>query len=348
MPEQPTYIHIDPTFEKFKAYLNVLPPHVRIFILTDSNTQKFCWPILSKVSNRLDTAHLIEIPPGEKFKNQDSLLNIAAEMIRCSADKNCLLINLGGGVVCDIGGFAASIYKRGIKFIHVPTTLLAMLDASVGGKNGIDFAGYKNILGTIHFPENVFIYTPFLDTLPADETRNGMAEALKHALIADASYWDEIKQDPLKDPDLLIEQSIAIKSSIVIQDPLEKNIRKKLNAGHTIGHALESWKLENNHPVMHGQAVAAGLIIESYISKQLGYLSSKEFDEMEERIVHTFGKMDLTGYNAQDLIQRMQQDKKNSSGQISFSLIRHIGNASIDDHCEYSMIADALEYYAAT
>lgn len=339
-------ISIDHNLEKLINYTEQLPLTTQLFILTDSNTREHCLNVLHALSPRLKEAIVIEIPAGEKNKNAENLFFIAEKLANFAANKNSVLINLGGGVICDIGAFAASIYKRGIGYIHVPTSLLAQLDASIGGKNGIDFLHYKNLIGLISFPNQVFISKQFLNTLPQAEMRSGIAEALKHGLIADKMYWDFIKRDSFKNIEQVLEKSISIKSSIVLQDPYEKNIRKKLNAGHTAGHAIESWKLETENPIMHGDAVAAGLVIESYMSMRLGHLPKTEFEEIKNVISSIFPKVDMKNYSTEDMLQRMSQDKKNHAHKISFSLIRKIGNASIDDYCENDLIAEAFEYYS--
>ncbi len=346
MLQLPLNIEIDHSLEGLKTYIEGLPTGEELFILTDTNTHKYCLPILKDLSERFKEAIVMEIPAGEKSKDQQVLFQILEKLTLHQATRKSTLLNLGGGMICDIGGFAASIYKRGIPCIHIPTSLLAQLDAAIGGKNGIDLLGYKNIIGSFYLPEKVFVSKKFLDTLPENEKRNGIAEALKHGLIADKAYWDVIKNSPFGNVELLIERSIAIKSTIVTNDLHEKNIRKKLNAGHTIGHAIESWKLETQ-PISHGEAVAAGLIIEAYIANQLGYLSATEFNEIENVILSLFGKLDMANYNEADLINRMKQDKKNNAHQISFSLIREIGNATFDDHCEEASIEAALKYYAS-
>ncbi len=347
MSELPLNIEIDHSLNGLKTWAEKLSDHEPLFILTDSNTRKCCLPVLKGLSVAFEKAVIIEIPAGEKSKTIHFLLEILEKLSTHQASRKSSLVNLGGGMICDIGGFAASIYKRGIPCVHVPTSLLAQLDAAIGGKNGVDFMEYKNLIGTINFPEKVFVSEKFLETLPDQEKRNGVAEALKHGLIHDRNYWDIIKNDPLKNTTSLIHTSIQIKVFFVTRDLFEQNIRKKLNAGHTVGHAIESWKLETETPISHGEAVAAGLIMESYLSNQLGHLASEELKEIEQVIFPLFGKVDLNGYNIDDLISRMKQDKKNSTRRISFSLIRKIGEASFDDHCEDELISKAFKYYVS-
>lgn len=345
MQSYPLNVYIDPELKLLREYLNALPTEMEFIILTDSNTFRYCLKILKSLGGETKESKVITIPPGETSKNMEQLEGILKQLTDFGADRNTLLINLGGGVICDIGGFAASIYKRGIKYIHIPTSLLAQVDASIGGKNGIDFMGLKNIIGTITLPEKVFISKKFLDTLPQAEKRDGLIEAFKHALIADKLYWDQIKDDPFEDIDLLLERSVQIKTNIVSNDLNEKGDRKKLNAGHTIGHAIESWKLEEGSIIMHGEAVAAGLIMELYISNKLGYISSEEQKEIEKVLLKRTDKVNLKKYDKDDLLRRMRQDKKNENQKISFSLIRKIGEASTNDHCDDPLIIEAIEYY---
>jgi len=338
-------VHIDHDLKQLQDYLSGFPAQKEFIILADTNTSHYCLKHLKENFGESNESRIITIPPGEKNKNFDQLQFILSQLAEYGANRNTLLINLGGGVICDMGGFAASIYKRGIQYIHVPTTLLAMVDASIGGKNGIDFNGYKNLIGTITLPENVFISKKFLDTLPPIEKNNGIVEAFKHGLIADKAYWDKIKNDPLYNIEELIATSVKIKSTIVSGDLTEKGDRKKLNAGHTIGHAIEALKLDEDEPVAHGEAVAAGLIAECYISNKLGYLSTEEQAEIEKVLLKVTEKIDLKKSDINDLLKKMRQDKKNTDEKISFSLIRNIGTATINDHCNDELIEEAIQYY---
>jgi 3-dehydroquinate synthase len=342
----PGYIQIDHSLAGLKTFANTLHPAEPVFILTDSNTHTYCLPLIQELDSRLQQAVVIEIPAGEKTKNPEYLFYVLDQFLAHRASRKSTCINLGGGMVCDLGGFASSIFKRGISCVHVPTSLLAQLDASMGGKTGVDFKGFKNLLGTFYPPQKVFISHRFLSTLPEREKRNGLAEALKHALIADKTYWDLLKTNPFAQTELLIKKSIEIKGQFITVDPFEKNERKKLNAGHTIGHALESWKLDTETPILHGEAVAAGLCIEAFISHQLGYMHTQTLAEITEIIFSFFPKINMEGYSVAHLLGLMQQDKKNESGKISLSLIREIGRASFDDYCDNQVMEDALTYYA--
>jgi 3-dehydroquinate synthase len=339
-------VQIDHHLEELGTYLLNLPAFIKPVVLVDTHTREKCLPVFNSAVPASKGFSIIEIPAGEFNKSPEQLLAILTELVNLGADKHTLLINLGGGVVSDIGAFAATIYKRGIRFIHIPTSLLAQIDASIGGKNGIDFLGYKNLLGTITFPEQVFISKKFLETLPGPEMKSGVAEAFKHGLIADKELWDHIKDAPLDHIDHLLERSVSIKLSIVSEDPYEKNTRKILNAGHTIGHAIEAARMQVNDPVSHGEAVAAGLIMECYISQEMNLLPKDEFIEIEQTILRFFGKIKIDNLGREALLKLMLQDKKNQDQKISFSLIRSIGRASIDDYCSEELIFQALDYYS--
>jgi 3-dehydroquinate synthase len=242
-----------------------------LFIITDSNTNNYC---LHKFLPYLETdltIEIIEFEAGEINKNIDTCIEIWKVLTELGADRKSLVINLGGGVVTDLGGFVASTFKRGVDFIHIPTTLLSMVDASVGGKTGVDLGNLKNQIGVINIPLMVLIDTQYLETVPQNEMRSGLAEMLKHGLIFDKNYWEQfldISTIDFSDLDQLIHRSVAIKNEIVMQDPTEKNIRKALNFGHTLGHAIESYFLENDNKttLLHGEAIAIGMIVESHIS----------------------------------------------------------------------------------
>ena len=242
---------------------------VKKVILCDTNTKKYCLPLVEETFAGRVKLDVIEIGIGEVNKNIETVCDVWKSLLDLGLDRNSVIINLGGGVVTDLGGFAASTFNRGIDFINVPTTLLSQVDASVGAKTGIDFEGSKNQIGTFTNPKAVFIYEEFLNTLPPKEKLSGFAEVIKHALICDKVYWQQISSNGLYDNQnlaTLIERSITIKQQIVQQDPLEQNIRKLLNFGHTIGHALESFSLQNDDtPLLHGECVAVGMICEAYI-----------------------------------------------------------------------------------
>jgi len=321
----------------------------RFFVLTDEHTAQHCLPILLENLDDRDNYDLIEINAGEESKSIDFCVGIWKMLIDFGADRNSLLINLGGGVITDLGGFAASTYKRGIDFVHIPTTLLAQVDASVGGKNGIDIFNLKNIIGTFTQPKAVFVEHRFLETLPARQVRSGLAEMLKHGLIADADYWHKLKQSDLENlSSELIYDSIAIKNKVVIADPKERGLRKILNFGHTIGHAIESYSLDNDeNPLTHGEAVVAGMICETYLSHQKCGLPLDAMQEIINTLLGLYGKYHFDGSCYPLLNNIMRKDKKNQGGKINCSLLSNIGQCEIDNICTDEELCDSLKYYAS-
>jgi 3-dehydroquinate synthase len=310
------------------------------FVLVDENTLRFCYP---KVLSRLPKHRLIEIKSGEENKTLQTCNYIWQKLTEASADRNAMLINLGGGVIGDVGGFAASCYKRGIRFVNIPTTLLAMVDASVGGKTGIDFGGYKNQIGLFREPDAVFIDTGFLETLPGRELRSGFAEVMKHYLIADGEAFGELGN--VNWPEL-VEKNIRIKTSFVKQDPAEKHIRKALNFGHTIGHAVESYFLSGERKaLLHGEAVAIGLITESFISLQKNQLSEEELGIITEMVIRFFTLPVIPEEDFNLIIDLLKQDKKSISGYNQFTLLKGIGNYSINNFVEEELIRQSLTFY---
>jgi len=320
----------------------------RFFVLTDENTAKHCLPALREKIDNLDNFDIIEINAGEESKNIDFCVGVWKMLIDFSADRQSLLINLGGGVISDLGGFAASTYKRGIDFVHVPTTLLSQVDASVGGKTGIDMDNIKNIIGTFTQPKAVFIEQAFLKTLPARQILSGLAEMLKHGLIADMAYWNSLKNSDLKNPSAdLIYRSVEIKNKVVIEDPHEKGIRKSLNFGHTIGHAVETYSLMNDeNPLTHGEAIAIGMICEARISNVKLGLTNAELDEVNEVISGLYPKYVVAESCYKELYSIMQKDKKNQSGKINCTLLTHIGQCKIDNICTGDELYESLKYYS--
>src|ERR1700754_671513 len=320
----------------------------RFFILTDENTAKYCLPTLREKIDNLDNFDIIEINAGEESKNIDFCIGVWKMLIDFSADRQSLLINLGGGVISDLGGFAASTYKRGIDFVHVPTTLLSQVDASVGGKTGIDMDNIKNIIGTFTQPKAVFIDPSFLQTLPARQILSGLAEMLKHGLICDAGYWKQLKNSDLKNPSAeLVYKSVEIKNKVVIEDPHEKGIRKSLNFGHTIGHAVETYSLVNDeNPLTHGEAIAIGMICESRLSNVKTGLSDAGLQEINEVIGTLYPKYAIAESCYQELYSIMKKDKKNQSGKINCTLLTNIGQCRIDNICTEDELYESLRYYS--
>src|ERR1700748_631021 len=303
----------------------------RFFVLTDENTAKYCLPLLREQLGNPDNFDIIEINAGEESKDIDFCIGVWKMLIDFGADRQSLLINLGGGVISDLGGFAASTYKRGIDFVHVPTTLLSQVDASVGGKTGIDMDNIKNIIGTFTQPKAVFIDPSFLQTLPARQILSGLAEMLKHGLICDAGYWKQLKNSDLKNPSAeLVYKSVEIKNKVVIEDPHEKGIRKSLNFGHTIGHAVETYSLVNDeNPLTHGEAIAIGMICEAGLSNMKIGLSDADLIEIQETINNLYPKYEIAETCYKTLYNIMLKDKKNQNGKINCTLLTSIGHCRI-------------------
>ena len=321
-----------------------------IFILVDSHSNEYC---LSNFLPYLATEipiEIIEFDSGESSKNIETCLQIWNVLTELGADRKSVIINLGGGVVTDLGGFVASTFKRGIDFIHVPTTLLAMVDASVGGKNGVDLGNLKNQIGVIKVPMMVLIDTAYLETLPQNEMRSGLAEMLKHGLIYDKKYWEQfidLKQLDATDLDALIFRSIEIKNTIVMQDPTENGIRKALNFGHTLGHAIESYFLENDSKktLLHGEAIAAGMIMESYLSWQKNWITAAEFHQIKTTISGIFEAILFEENDIEPILELLIHDKKNEYGTVQFALIEGIGKIKINQTAEKELIIASFAQY---
>ncbi|RDI14467.1 3-dehydroquinate synthase [Flavobacterium sp. AG291] len=321
-----------------------------LFVLADTNTSQYCLPnFLAQVATELPI-EIVEIEAGEINKSIETCIEVWHALTELGADRKSIVINLGGGVVTDLGGFVASTFKRGMDFINVPTSLLAMVDASVGGKTGVDLGILKNQIGIINNPTAVLIDINFLDTLPSNQMRSGLAEMLKHGLIADKNYWTQFFDlNNLTTDDLgqLIHESILIKNNIVEQDPKEKGIRKALNFGHTIGHAIESYFLQNSakEPLLHGEAIAIGMIIEAYLSLQQNLISINDYIEIKTVIENIFEKVDFNENDIAEIIKLLVHDKKNVSGEVQFVLLDKIGKTAINKTVENSLIVKAFADY---
>jgi 3-dehydroquinate synthase/3-phosphoshikimate 1-carboxyvinyltransferase len=318
----------------------------KIVVLTDDNTSEYCLPILSGLLN-IPFPH-INISQGEHSKSLENASYIWNELLKIDADRNSLLINLGGGMISDIGGFCAASFKRGISFINIPTTLLAMVDAAIGGKTAINIGPHKNQVGLFANPEEVFIDPVFLKTLHEREIISGYAEVYKYGLIYDAAFARKlVNTSPvaIKDWLSIIENCVRIKEDIVLQDPREKGLRKILNFGHTIGHALESYSLEHDtDPLLHGEAVAFGMVAEAWLSHQKTGLTSIELNDLENHIKLVFNPVSMPGFSNKDLFQYLVKDKKNNAGIIRFALLETIGKAVYDIPCTLDEISGALDY----
>ena len=318
----------------------------QVAVIMDENTHHACYP---RISESLPLHQTIVIKPGEQQKNLETCNSIWDALTQASFDRNGLLINLGGGVIGDMGGFCAAAYKRGIPFLNIPTTLLAQVDASVGGKLGIDYQGFKNHIGFFQDPWRILVAPEFLATLSERELRSGFAEVIKHALISDPQLWKEIRQQDWRKLDWqeLIPRAIQIKADVVANDPYEKGLRKTLNFGHTIGHAVESYFLDTPNPILHGEAVAMGMIAEAYLSKKLTGLSPEESKEIEGYILSIFGKIEIKEKFVNEIVQWARQDKKNESGQIKCSLLNEIGHCEFNINTELDDIIEAITYYSS-
>jgi 3-dehydroquinate synthase len=324
----------------------------KIFILVDTNTHDNCLPeFLSNISYSSEF-EIIEMEAGELHKTLETCTQVWHALSELGADRKSLLINLGGGVVTDLGGFVASAFKRGIRFINVPTSLLAMVDASVGGKTGVDLGSLKNQVGVINFSEMVLIDTSFLKTLSKAEMRSGMAEMLKHGLIKDANYWSrlcDLTKLNSEDLDGLIHESVIIKNEVVKRDPNEQGERKQLNFGHTLGHAIESYCLENEKKttLLHGEAIAAGMILEAYLSTKTCGLSNSELSEIKKTFKDTYGSVEFNEKDKTSIIELLKYDKKNSHGLVKYALLEKIGVSKVDVVVTDTMVHEAFSYYAS-
>lgn len=321
----------------------------KIFILVDENTHQHCLPPLLINVEAIGRAEIIEIESGEENKNIHICSQVWEALTDLKADRKSLFINLGGGVIGDMGGFIASTFKRGIDFINIPTTLLSQVDASVGGKTGIDLNSIKNQIGLFAFPQAVYIIPEFLETLPFEQIRSGFAEIIKHGLIADSDYWDKIQLiKDLEDApwEELILQSVRIKNKVVTEDPREKGLRKILNFGHTIGHAIESYSLDNDKkPLLHGEAIAIGMIAEGYLSVKNAGLSSSEFQKITTFIQNFYPTYNLKEKPDNGLLELMKNDKKNEQERISFALLKKVGETDYNSFCTPDQIIEALDFY---
>ena len=334
---------IIPQLEDFPY--EALSQHSSVFVLVDQNTKAHCYPLLKP---HLPHHILIETTAGEASKNLATCQHIWQILTDHAADRKAVLLHLGGGVIGDMGGFSAATYKRGIAFWHIPTTLLAQVDAAHGGKLGVDFHGYKNHIGLFKNPDQVLIWTGFLDTLPQREMRSGLAEMLKHALITDKHQWAKLTAQHWQQLDFqsLIPQSIQTKRTIIDQDPLEAGLRKTLNYGHTIGHAIETWSLlDTPQPLLHGEAVAVGIICETWLSHQLLGLPSTQLDQVTSAILTTYGHHTIEPSRYTQIADLALQDKKNESGQIKCVLLHQIGEPAIDQPITRDQIIESLAWY---
>lgn len=348
-PDYPIYFGVE-SYAVLGNQLNE-KQYSKLLILTDSTCNELCLPhFLANLPTTIPF-EIVEIESGEPSKNLETCQGVWEAMIDLGMDRHSAVITVGGGVVSDLGGFVASVYMRGIDCFLVPTTLLAMVDASVGGKTGVDLNGAKNCIGTFSMPQMVLIDGVYLETLEPRELKSGYAEMLKHGLIYDESYFNhlkEIAQVDFSDIEALIYHSIVIKTQIVQEDPKELGLRKILNFGHTIGHAIESYFLINpiKERMLHGEAVAIGLVIESYISTVILGLNLKVYQEIKEAIQYIYGKQLFSETDVEEILTWLKLDKKNRAGEIRMVLLSKIGECSFDLVVSKDLIVSGFEDYS--
>ena len=324
----------------------------KIFILVDTNTHNYCLPSFIETIETDAVIEIIEIEEGEVNKTIDTCAEVWHALSDLDADRKSLLINLGGGVTTDLGGFVASTFKRGIAYINVPTSLLAMVDASVGGKTGVDLGSLKNQIGVISNPDMVLVDTSFLQTLPQSHMKSGLAEMLKHGLISSKEYWDKFKELEklnIDDLDTLIYESVLIKKAVVDEDPFENGLRKTLNYGHTLGHAIESYFLSNSNKetLLHGEAIAIGIVLASFISMKLTGFSEQKTEEIKNLLRGFYGLVQIDESDYHPIMDLLKYDKKNTHGNINFVLLEDIGRPKIDCLVDDAIILESFKYYSA-
>jgi 3-dehydroquinate synthase len=321
----------------------------KIFVLLDDNVFDYCWQSLVTSCPLLQNVELLQIDAGEEHKTLDLAQQLWLTLTERGADRNSLLINLGGGVITDLGGFVAATFKRGMPFINIPSTLLGMVDAALGGKTGVDLEGLKNQVGVFAKPEAIFLVPHFLDTLPETELLSGFAECVKHALIDDLPLWEKIKNEEELTVELAkkyLWEFTLVKKRIVEIDPTEKLERKKLNYGHTFGHALETHLLNSGNKVTHGACIVFGMLTENYLAFKSDLMLEADFKMLEEKLLKWFPN--LPTYNKEVMpavIDLMKHDKKNFKNQIRFSLITEAGNSVVNKVVEPALFEEAMEYY---
>ncbi|MEK9751053.1 MAG: 3-dehydroquinate synthase [Flavobacteriaceae bacterium] len=340
---QPPELYFNATAQSYLKNLDEQLSFSKLFVLTDTNTSTKCLPAFKE---QLGHSDFIEITceAGELHKNIQTCSAIWSALTEHKADRNALLVLLGGGVLTDMGAFAASCYKRGVRFLNIPTTLLAMVDASTGSKTGIDFKGLKNHIGLFSSPIATLVDQQYLKTLDQRNLKSGVAEMFKHGLIYNREHWKALKEYHLK-PENLIADSVAIKIDIVNQDPTEKGLRKILNFGHTLGHAIETHFLESSQQLLHGEAIALGMILEAYLSHASGSLTQEELDEITTTLCSYYELPSLTEADRKAIVPLLQHDKKNAANIVQFVGLKKIGEALYDVQYSAEAIDDCFEYY---
>ena len=323
--------------------------HDKLFVLTDTTTKELCWPVVKDYAVMKD-AIVITIAPTDEAKTLETLASVWTALQKSGATRHSLMVNLGGGMVTDLGGFAASTFKRGMTYINIPTTLLSQVDASVGGKTGINFGGLKNEIGVFNCARCVILSSTFLRTLDRENLLSGYAEMLKHGLLSSKEGWAELLCFDISAPDYdtlqtLVAKSVNVKEQIVNEDPTEKGIRKALNLGHTAGHAIESLALKEGRTVLHGYAVAWGVLMELYLSARKCGFPAKEMHQMEAYVKEHYGKFLYECKHYDMLCDFMSHDKKNQGSSINFTLLGGIGDIRINQTASMEEIEEMLDYY---
>lgn len=318
-----------------------------LVVLVDEHTLEHCLPIIDSTSDALLKAEIIEISSGESQKNIEVCYEIWETLYELKADRNTLIIALGGGVVTDIAGFIASTYQRGISYINIPTTLMAQADASIANKTGINWRQTKNQIGTFYVPDAVFIDPVFLRTISLRELKSGMAEIYKHALISDLEWWKELSSVSIHTsediPLFWLEKSVQIKTKFVMEDPQDKGVRKTLNFGHTIGHALESCFQNTNHPLLHGEAIVMGMCVEAHLSFKLNLISKTELDHILNHFHHHYPELFKYKIPTEEVMHGLVYDKKNKDGKSAFTLLHGIGRAVYDRKVDVDLVLESLQ-----
>lgn len=321
----------------------------KLFVLTDENTEKLCFPLIQHIQS-VGEAKRIVIPANDVNKNLEIVSRVWKQLTENGATRHSLLINLGGGMVSDLGGFAAATFKRGISYINIPTTLLGAVDASVGGKTGVNFEGYKNEIGAFYAPVSVVISSVFFRSLDKTAILSGFAEMIKHALLHSQLDWEKLLTFDVDtiDYDVLNEmvfRSVSIKERIVEKDPYEQDIRKALNLGHTVGHAFESFALQTDNPVPHGYAVAWGMIVELYLSHKLCGFPKEKLLKTIRFIKENYSSLYISCDDYETLYEITKHDKKNKGDTVNFTLLSDIGNVKIDQAADKNILFEALDFY---
>ncbi len=324
-------------------------PHDKLFVLADEHTHRTCLPALQAIP-AVREATVIVIGAGDVHKTLETLAHVWQVLSEQGATRHSLLINIGGGMVTDLGGFAAATFKRGLSYINIPTTLLAMVDASVGGKTGINFNGLKNEVGVFAPANSVLIETEFLRSLDSENIFSGYAEMLKHGLISTTEHWAELLSFNTETIDYaylkkLVGQSVQVKEDIVAQDPYERGIRKALNLGHTVGHAFESLALAQNRPVLHGYAVAWGLVCELYLSHLQAGFPTDKMRQTIQFVKENYGTFVFDCNQYERLYEYMLHDKKNTAGIVNFTLLKEIGDISINQTADKDTLFEMFDFY---